>query len=293
MKVEKLRRKKWFDRNLKNKDLKEGDLCLMYSVRNTKRKLKYQGMGPYQVVEITPQGAVRIATLDGVVMEGYINGSKLKRFYGPLTLHALQTLHGNQRRKREEKLAQQRAREEAKEREIKEMSQTTTLSEGTFQGQDLGDDEPHIAPARIPLMLKITEEATFGLESLIDPGASHNYISFEAWQTLPKGSMVPTNATITAINGTRTRPIGYVTLDVMIAKHVLQVRFYVMPAGTMEEHVILGRTWCYLTNCQIDWHKKHAKMVYKGNAAQEDTIAITTRGHINTTNSANKWCFYQ
>ena len=52
----------------------------MYGVRNTKRKLKYQDMGPYQVVEITPQGAVRIATLDGVVMEGNINGTKLKRF---------------------------------------------------------------------------------------------------------------------------------------------------------------------------------------------------------------------
>ena len=64
MKVEKLRRKKWFDRNLKNKFLKEGDLCLLYSVRNTKCKLKYQGMGPSQVVEITPQGAVRISTID-------------------------------------------------------------------------------------------------------------------------------------------------------------------------------------------------------------------------------------
>ena len=52
----------------------------MYGVRNTKQKLKYQGIWPYQVVEITPQGAVRIARLDGVVMEGYINGSKLKRF---------------------------------------------------------------------------------------------------------------------------------------------------------------------------------------------------------------------
>ena len=41
-----------------------------------------------------------------------------------------------------------------------------------------------------------------------------------------------------------------------------------MPAGTMEEHVILGRTWCYLTNCQVDWDKRQAKMVYKGNAAQ-------------------------
>ena len=127
MKVEKLRRKKWFDRNLKNKDLKEGDLCLMYSVRNMKRKLKYQGMGPYQVVEITPQGTMRIATLDGVVMEGYINGSKLKWFYGPLTLHALQTIHGNQQRKKEEKLAQQHARQEAKEREAKEKSKRMTL----------------------------------------------------------------------------------------------------------------------------------------------------------------------
>ena len=49
---------------------------------------------------------------------------------------------------------------------------------------------------------------------------------------------------------------------------MLQVRFYVLPVGTMEEHVVLGHTWCYLTNCQIDWHKKQAKMVYKGNATQ-------------------------
>ena len=123
-----------------------------------------------------------------------------------LTLHALQTLHDNQRRKKEEKLAQQRARQEAKERESKEKSRRMTLYKGTLESQDLGDDEPQIEPARIPLTLKITKEATFGLESLIDPGASHNFISFEAWQTLPKGSMVPTNATVTAINGTRTRP---------------------------------------------------------------------------------------
>lgn len=47
LKVEKIRRKRWFDRNLKNKDLAKGDLALLYSIRNTKRKLKYRGMGPY------------------------------------------------------------------------------------------------------------------------------------------------------------------------------------------------------------------------------------------------------
>ena len=108
----------------------------------------------------------------------------------------------------------------------------------------------------------------FGLESLIDPGASHNFVSFKAWQTLPKGSMVPTNAMVRAISGTQMKPIRHVTLDVIIAKHVLQIRFYVLPAGTIEEHVILGHTWCYLTNCQIDWHNQQAKMVYKGHTTQ-------------------------
>ena len=47
----------------------------MFSVHNSKQKLKYQGMEPYQV-EITPQESVRIAMLDGMDIEGYINGIK-------------------------------------------------------------------------------------------------------------------------------------------------------------------------------------------------------------------------
>ena len=66
-----------------------------------------------------------------------------------------------------------------------------TLYKGTLEHKDLGDDEPQVEPAGILFTLKITEEITFGLELLIGPGASHNFISFEAWQTLPKGSMVP------------------------------------------------------------------------------------------------------
>ena len=88
------------------------------------------------MVEITPQVAVRIATLDGVVMEGYINESKLKRFYGPLTLQTLWTIHSNQERKKEEKLAQLQARQEAKEREVKEKSKRMTLYKGTLEDED-------------------------------------------------------------------------------------------------------------------------------------------------------------
>ena len=41
-----------------------------------------------------------------------------------------------------------------------------------------------------------------------------------------------------------------------------------MPARSMEEHVLLGHTWYYLTNCQIDWHSCQAKILYKEQACQ-------------------------
>ena len=89
-------------------------------------------MGTYCVVEITPQGSVKIVTLDGVVMEGYINESQLKRFYGPLTSQMLQMIHDNQKRKKDEKLAQLKACQAAKEREVKEKCKRMTLYKGTL-----------------------------------------------------------------------------------------------------------------------------------------------------------------
>ena len=91
----------------------------------------------------------------------------------------------------------------------------------TLMNEGLRDEEPQVEPARVPLNLKITNDTTFGLEALLDPCASHNFISFEDWQSLPKGSMVPNNVIVRAINSMQTKPIGHVTLDIIIAKHVL------------------------------------------------------------------------
>ncbi|MCO5575069.1 hypothetical protein L7F22_028866 [Adiantum nelumboides] len=60
--IEKDKRKKWFDRHLKDKDIKVGDKVLMYGVRNEKKKLKYAGKGPYQMCKITPQGTIHVET---------------------------------------------------------------------------------------------------------------------------------------------------------------------------------------------------------------------------------------
>ena len=106
-------------------------------------------------MEITPHGLVRITALDGVVIKGYINGSKLKRFYGPLTLQTLQVIHLDQKKKKEDKLRQQKACQEAKERERhrKMKSIRMTLYKRTLIDENQGDDEPHVELTKILLNL--------------------------------------------------------------------------------------------------------------------------------------------
>ena len=47
-------------------------------------------MGPFKVCEITPQGTIRVETLDGIETVGFLNGSKFKRYYDPLTIETIQ-----------------------------------------------------------------------------------------------------------------------------------------------------------------------------------------------------------
>ena len=104
-----------------------------------------------------------------------------------------------------------------------------TLYKGSMMDENQEDDEPQVELARILLNLQFAKDTSFGMESLIDSRANHNFISFEAWQSLLQGCMVLTNAIVRAINDTQTKPIGHVTLDVAVAKTMLQIHFYVMP----------------------------------------------------------------
>jgi hypothetical protein len=83
MAVEKQRRKAWYDKTLRSKELHEGDLALLFSSKKHKGKLKLTGDGPYIVHHINPNGAVLLKTFEGDLFPGYINGSRLKRFYAP------------------------------------------------------------------------------------------------------------------------------------------------------------------------------------------------------------------
>ena len=75
MYAEKQRRKQWFDKNLKEINFALGDLVLLYILKNNKRKLKKQGLGPYVIHSLLSSGVVKLATLDGEKMSAFINGS--------------------------------------------------------------------------------------------------------------------------------------------------------------------------------------------------------------------------
>jgi hypothetical protein len=84
MRVEKMRRKAWYDRAIiHSKNLSDGDLALLYGSKKHKGKLKLTGSGPYVVHHINENGAVLLKTLEGELFPGYINGSRIKRFYAP------------------------------------------------------------------------------------------------------------------------------------------------------------------------------------------------------------------
>jgi hypothetical protein len=78
--VQKKQQKVWHDRHIKKKDIKEGDLVLLYDshIKGKPRKLETTWLGPYVVEDIRPTGVVQLRTLLGKPFKKLINGAHLK-----------------------------------------------------------------------------------------------------------------------------------------------------------------------------------------------------------------------
>ena len=119
MYAKKCQRKQWFDKNLKEQNFVVGDLVLLYPLKKNKQKLKKRGLGPYVIHSFLSSGVVKLATLDGEEMSTFINGSKLKKFYEPLTQAMLDQIHFARTKKAALKTLKQEAWEEAQQRKHK------------------------------------------------------------------------------------------------------------------------------------------------------------------------------
>jgi transposase InsO family protein len=76
-------RKSFYDSKLAPKPFKVGDLVLLYDSRFFKfpGKLQIHWMGPYEIVDINPNGSAQLKDFEGKLLPTRINGYKLKLYH--------------------------------------------------------------------------------------------------------------------------------------------------------------------------------------------------------------------
>jgi hypothetical protein len=76
-------RKSFYDSKLAPKPFKVGDLVLLYDSRFFKfpGKLQIHWMGPYEVVDINPNGSAQLKDFEGKLLPTRINGYRLKLYH--------------------------------------------------------------------------------------------------------------------------------------------------------------------------------------------------------------------
>ncbi|MCO5580212.1 hypothetical protein L7F22_034078 [Adiantum nelumboides] len=111
--------KSFFDQHVINKKFATGGYILMYILKQHSKKLQKRGNGPYVIHDISPSGAIKLATLKGEEMPNWISGCRLKKYHLPLTTEMLEKIHSAKQRKNKLNEIKAEAREEARIRILK------------------------------------------------------------------------------------------------------------------------------------------------------------------------------
>lgn len=89
--VQKTREKALHDQHIKQKKFQEGDIVLLYDIKFFKflGKFKTHWLSPYVIKYIIDGGATHLSKLNGELIQGIVNGSRLKLYRDnlvPITL---------------------------------------------------------------------------------------------------------------------------------------------------------------------------------------------------------------
>ena len=78
-----VRWKSYYDSKLKEKTFTVGDLVLLYDSRFFKfpSKLQTHWLGPYEVIDVNPNGSIQLKDFKGTILPTRINGYRLKVYY--------------------------------------------------------------------------------------------------------------------------------------------------------------------------------------------------------------------
>ncbi|XP_059075222.1 uncharacterized protein LOC131875190 [Cryptomeria japonica] len=78
---------KWHDCYVRDNSFKQGDWALLYDSRykDNLGKLQTRWLGPYEIVERFPIGAIRLSTIDPIKFKLLVNGHQLRLYCKPLS----------------------------------------------------------------------------------------------------------------------------------------------------------------------------------------------------------------
>ncbi|MCO5558815.1 hypothetical protein L7F22_012403 [Adiantum nelumboides] len=180
--------KSFFDQHVINKEFATGDYVLMYTLKQHSRKMQKQRNGPYVIQDISPSGAINLATLEGEEMPNWISGCRLKKYHLPLITDMLAKIHSAKERKSKLKEIKAEAQEEARIRILKRkqklqqqrqppIEESTPVSLATIQSCDqwqIGID------VRINFRLPNGQYQ----RALVDTGARINVVNYSTYKKM-------------------------------------------------------------------------------------------------------------
>ena len=75
----------------------------------------------------------------------------------------------------------------------------------------------------------------------LTPRASHNLVSFEAWNQLGRPPLDQTPIKVKGVNGLTSYIMGVLTTQIYVYNGHMEASFLVIPARVLSETIILGR----------------------------------------------------
>ena len=119
-----------------------------------------------------------------------------------------------------------------------------------------------MSPSPLCTQIKMTNtQGEVLYNALLDTRASHNLLSFNAWNQLGRPTLTQPDFKVKGVNGHTSYVLGIFSTLIHCANSHMQGSFCVMPAGELFENVLLGRTWMASTKCTIDWATNIVTMV--------------------------------
>ena len=130
------------------------------------------------------------------------------------------------------------SRREAKAREDKNKQKTMTLYKETLEPRGDTKTEQILEPDKLLMHVQVANGSSLGFDGLIEsPGAIHNFIPQQVWNSIPQVASCCINTRVRDINGEIMEPLGHVDLIVETNEHKVASQFYFRPTRTSNEYM--------------------------------------------------------